>query len=56
VGETLGYFKIYGLPAGVSISALALVSSLLVFFVVSWLTGGSARASIDPDIQLVMDA
>jgi Na+/proline symporter len=56
VGETLGYFKVYGLPAGVSISALALVSSLLVFFAVSWLTRGSAQASIDPDIQIVMSA
>ena len=56
VGETLGYFKVYGLPAGVSISALALVSSLLVFFGVSWLTRDSASASIDPDIRIVMDA
>jgi Na+/proline symporter len=56
VGETLGYFKVYGLPAGVSISALALVSSLLVFFVVSWLTRETASATIDPDIQIVMNA
>jgi Na+/proline symporter len=56
LGETLGYFKLYGLPAGVSISALALVSSLLVFFVVSWLTHESASAAIDPDIALVMSA
>jgi Predicted symporter len=55
LGETLGYFKIYGLPSGVSVSALALVSSLLVFFAVSWLTRDSARM-IDADIQLVMDA
>ena len=55
-GETLGYFKIYGLPAGVSVSALALVSSLIVFFTVSWFTRGSAQASIDPDIQIVMNA
>ena len=55
-GETLGYLKLYGLPAGVSISALALVSSLLVFLVVSWLTRRSAAAAIDPDIALVMNA
>lgn len=55
VGETLGYFRVYGLPAGVSVSALALVSSILVFFAVSWLTAGPAPA-IDADIQLVMDA
>ena len=56
VGETLGYFKVYGLPGGVSISALALVSSLLVFFAVSWLTRQTAKDSIDPDIQIVMNA
>ena len=56
IGETLGYFKVYGLPAGVSVSALALVSSLLVFFAVSWLTRDSAMGTIDPDIQVVMDA
>lgn len=55
-GETLGYFKVYGLPAGVSVSALALVSSLLVFFGVSWLTRRTASLSIDPDIHLVMNA
>ena len=56
VGETLGYFKVYGLPAGVSVSALALVSSLLVFFIVSWLTRDSAAEQIDADIQIVMSA
>ena len=55
-GETLGYFKFYTLPTGISVSAFALVSSLVVFFVVSWLTRTTARASIDPDIRLVMDA
>ncbi len=56
IGETLGYFKLYGLPTGVSVSALALVLSLLVFFAVSWLTRASAPMSIDDDIRLVMDA
>lgn len=55
VGETLGYFRVYGLPTGVSVSALALVSSLLVFFAVSWLTRETPSA-IDADIRLVMDA
>lgn len=55
LGETLGYFKVYGLPTGVSVSALALVSSLLVFFAVSWLTRETASA-IDADIRLVMNA
>ena len=56
IGETLGYFKVYALPAGVSVSALALVSSLLVFFAVSWLTRAGAAAAIDSDIALVMNA
>ena len=56
IGETLGYFKVYGLPAGISVSALALVASLLVFFGVSWLTRRSASLGIDPDIHLVMNA
>ena len=55
-GETLGYFRVYSLPAGVSVSALALVSSLLVFFTVSWLTRARAAAAIDPDISIVMSA
>ncbi len=55
VGETLGYFKLYGLPTGVTVSALALVSSLLVFFAVSWLTRRGAQP-LDADIQLVMEA
>ena len=56
VGETLGYFKVYGVPSGVSVSAIALVASLLVFFAVSWLTRSSAAPSIDPDILIVMNA
>ncbi len=56
VGETLGYFKVYSVPAGVSVSAMALVLSLLAFFAVSWLTRASAPGSIDADIQIVMDA
>jgi Na+/proline symporter len=55
IGETLGYFKLYALPAGVSVSALALVSSLLVFFAVSWLSRATAAEAIDDDIALVMN-
>jgi Na+/proline symporter len=53
-GETLGYFKLYALPAGVSVSALALVSSLLVFFAVSWVTRETAN-QIDEDVRVVME-
>ena len=55
IGETLGYFKVYGLPTGVSVSALALASSMSVFLLVSWLTA-SGQPAIDADILMVMDA
>jgi Na+/proline symporter len=54
VGETLGYFRLYGLPAGVSVSALSLVASLLVFFVVSWATR-VPTPDIDADIRVIME-
>jgi Na+/proline symporter len=53
--ETTAYWKVFTFPAGVTASAVAMVSSFLVFFVVSWVTRGSAAGRIDPDIQLVMD-
>jgi Na+/proline symporter len=53
--ETLAYLKLYAFPAGVSGTAVALVLSLLVFFVVSWATRASAEAAIDRDVRLVMD-
>jgi hypothetical protein len=55
VFETLAYFKVYAFPAGVSVSGLSLVASMLVFIVVSLLTRGSEGAAIDPDIRLVME-
>ena len=54
-GETLSYFGAYTLPAGVSISGLSLIASLLVFFAVSVLTRATAAPGIDPDIRLVME-
>jgi hypothetical protein len=32
-----------------------MVSSFLVFFVVSWITRRAAPAEIDPDVRLVME-
>lgn len=55
VFETLAYFKTYSFPAGVSVSGLALVLSLLVFFTVSWLTRNGPGAAIDADVRVVMD-
>ncbi len=51
--ETLAFAKVFTVPQGVAVAGLALVSSTLVFFLVSALTRGSADA-IDPDIRLVM--
>ena len=53
--ETAAYLKAFSFPSGVTASAVALVSSFLVFFAVSWLTRGTAAASIDPDVKLIMD-
>ena len=54
-GETLAYFKVYNLPTGLSVSGLALITSLLAFFAVSRLTQATAAGQIDPDIKLVME-
>ena len=51
--ETLAYLKWFTFPSGVTATAVALVLSILVFFVVSWLTPADAIAE---DIGLVMDA
>jgi len=56
VGGTLGYFKIIKLPTGVDVASLSLISSLLVFFVVSWITRRNAPGELDADIKLVMEA
>ena len=55
-GETLGYFRLYRLPTGMSVSALSMVASLVVFFVVSWLTRHGAAAQIDDDVRIVMES
>ncbi len=55
VGGTLGYLKIITLPKGVDVASLSLITSLLVFFVVSWLTRKNAAGELDADIQLVME-
>jgi Na+/pantothenate symporter len=54
--ETLAYRGIFTFPAGVTATALALVSSLLVFFAVSLVTRRSAAADLDTDVAVVMDA
>lgn len=53
--ETLAYFGRFTFPSGVTATALALVSSLLVFFAVSWLTRATAEATLDPDVRFIME-
>ncbi len=53
--ETLAYVKLFTFPAGVTASAIALVASLLVFFIVSWLTRATACTTLAPDVRAVME-
>src|SRR5205823_7477145 len=53
--ETSAYWKVFTFPAGVTASAVAMVSSFLVFFIVSWLTRRSAPTELDSDVKLVME-
>ncbi|MGH7718015.1 MAG: sodium:solute symporter family transporter, partial [Gemmatimonadaceae bacterium] len=52
--ETLGFFKAYTVPTGLTVSGLSLIASLLTFFFVSWLTRRRAEP-IDADVRLVME-
>jgi len=52
--ESAAYFGVFTFPAGVTVSGLSLVLSLLVFFGVSWLTRREA-GEIDADVKLVME-
>ena len=54
VGESLGYFRWFSLPHGVTVTGLSLALSLLTYFAVSWFTRRRA-AAIDPDVRLVME-
>jgi Na+/proline symporter len=53
--ETLGYLKMFSLPAGVTVSGISLATSLLVFLGVSWATRETDGAVIDADVAMVMD-
>jgi Na+/proline symporter len=53
--EIAAYLKAFRFPAGVTASAVAMVSSFLVFFVVSWLSRRDPQSAIDPDVRLVME-
>jgi Na+/proline symporter len=53
--ESLSWWKVYRFPEGVTASGLALVLSLLTFFVVSWLTRRHAAGEIDADVAMIME-
>ncbi len=53
--ETAAFFHRLTLPAGVTVSGLALVASLLVFLGVSWLGRRDAAAGLDPDIAVIVE-
>ncbi|MBI2408840.1 MAG: sodium/proline symporter [Gemmatimonadetes bacterium] len=53
--ETCAFLKLFTLPAGVTISGLSLVLSVLVFFAVSRLTRARAAAQLDDDVRVVME-
>ena len=53
--ESLAWFGLYSFPAGVTVSGLALVASLLVFLSVSWLTRRRAQQELADDIRLVLE-
>jgi Na+/proline symporter len=55
VFETLAYFRVYSFPAGVTVSGLSLVASILIFFGVSFATRRGALAALDPDVRLIME-
>ena len=55
VFELLAWFGVYTFPAGVTVSGLSLVASLLVFLAVSWLTRRRAEQELAEDIRLVME-
>jgi Na+/proline symporter len=52
--ETLAWFRVFTFPAGVTATALALVSSIVVFILVSIATGISDPGP-DPDIRAIIE-
>jgi Na+/proline symporter len=54
VGELLGYFRIYTIPGGVTVSGVALALSLLVYLVVSLATRRGSPPP-DRDVRLIIE-
>jgi len=55
VFEVLSYFGVYSFPEGVTVAGASLVASILVFLVVSVLTGGGDGEEIPEDVRLAME-
>lgn len=53
--ETLAFLKVFALPVGVTVSGVALVLSLLIFFAVSWFTRARAAEQLDDDVRMVLE-
>ena len=54
--EMLSRHDIYKLPYGFNVGALSLLVSIVVFVVVSFMTGDREGKSISPRLRAVMDA
>jgi Na+/proline symporter len=54
--ETAAWLKWFALPTGVTVTGLALVTSLLVFVAVSMFTRRNAADQLDADVRSVMEA
>lgn len=54
--ESLAWAKRYSFPAGVTVSGLALVLALAVFFGVSWFTRDEAEGDLDADVRVIIES
>jgi Na+/proline symporter len=54
-GTLVDFLKLYTFPAGVTVSGITLVASILVFFAVSAMTHAGSGDDIDEDIRLIME-
>ncbi|MFM8602875.1 MAG: sodium:solute symporter family transporter [Gemmatimonadota bacterium] len=52
--EWLVWFKKLTVPQGITVTGITLVTALLVFLSVSWLTRDRAAAQLDPDVRAIM--
>lgn len=53
--ESLVWFGVAALPAGVSAAGIAIVASMLVFLAVSWFTRETAPAQLDADLRPIVE-